>query len=203
MIQANYWDWNRAKVNARRTYEIAREHGKPIVVMEPLFGGKLASPDSPIAELLKKANPAVSVASWAIRFVGQLDGVFVNLSGMSALEQVVDNINTYKDFKPLSKDEMKIIKEAIKILESVPRIECTSCNYCKDCPADIPIPSLINLYNDHLIHKTTTNLAGSYNWMTGGRGKAKGCTECGHCEDICPQDLDIIDTMKRVSKLFD
>jgi len=203
MIQANYWDWNRAKVNARRTYEIAREHNKPIVVMEPLFGGKLASPDSPIADLFKKADPAASVASWAMRFIGQLEGVFVNLSGMSTFDQVADNVNTYKDFKPLDKDEMKLIKEAIKILEGVPRIECTSCNYCKDCPVNIPIPSLINLYNDHLIHKTTTNFSGAYNWMTGGKGKAKDCTECGHCEEICPQDLEIIDTMKKVSKLFD
>jgi hypothetical protein len=98
---------------------------------------------------------------------------------------------------------MKLIKEAIKILEGVPRIECTSCNYCKDCPVNIPIPSLINLYNDHLIHKTTTNLSGSYNWMTGGKGKAKDCTSCGHCEEICPQDLEIIDTIKKVSALFD
>jgi len=203
MPQLNYDDWDKPKVNAKRMYEIAREHNIPLVAMEPLLGGKLASTDSPIAPLMKKHNPEASIASWALRFIAQLEGIFVTLSGMSTLEQVTDNINTFADLKPLSKEEMDIIDESVKILRSVPRIECTSCNYCKDCPVNIPIPNLIHLYNDHLIHKTTTNFAGSYGWMTGGKGKAKDCTACAACEKICPQNLEIIDTMEKISKLFD
>jgi len=203
MPQLNYNDWDKPKVKARRIYEIAREHDVPLVAMEPLLGGKLASEDSPIAEIFHKANPNVSIASWALRFIAQLEGVFVTLSGMSTAEQMSDNVKTFTDIKPLSKDEMVLIENVIKALRSVPCIECTSCNYCKDCPVDIPIPNLIHLYNDHLIHKTTTNLDGSYGWMTGGRGKARDCTACGACEDICPQNLEIIDTIAKVSKLFD
>jgi len=203
MLQINYNDWDRPKVKAKRLHEIAREHGKPIVVMEPLLGGKLASSESPIAEWLHGKNPDASIASWALRYTAQLDGVFTTLSGMSTFEQAEDNIKTFADLKPLTTDEMKAVKEAVKILRGVPRIECTSCNYCKDCPANINIPSLINLYNDHLIHKTLTNLQGSYNWLTGGRGKAKDCTACKACEAACPQDLEIVDIMTKVSGFFD
>ena len=203
MLQINYWDWDNPKTQARRMYEIAREHNKPVIIMEPLLGGKLASDDSPITELMRKTNPGASIASWALRFVSQLDGVLTTLSGMSTYEQVADNIDTYTDLKPLSEDEMAIIGKSVEILKGVPRIDCTSCQYCKDCPMNIPISGLINLYNDHLIHKTLTNLAGGYVWVTSGRGKACDCTACGACEKICPQNLEIIDTIAKVSALFD
>ncbi|MCL2819795.1 MAG: aldo/keto reductase [Oscillospiraceae bacterium] len=203
MPQLNYDDWDKPKVQAKRIYEILREYNTPIVAMEPLLGGKLASTDSPIADIFKAVNPDASVASWALRFIAELEGIFVTLSGMSTYEQVTDNIKTFSDLKPLSNDEKSKIQEAVKALRAMPRIECTSCDYCKDCPENIPIPNLIHLYNDHLIHKTTTNFEGSYGWMTGGRGKAKDCTSCAACEKICPQNLEIIDTMKKVSKLFD
>ena len=203
MLQINYYDWDRPRVQSRLLHEISLKYNKPIVVMEPLLGGKLASGNSPIVEWLKSKNPDVSTASWALRYTAQLEGVFTTLSGMSTFEQAEDNIKTFTDLKPLSSDELESINKAIEILRGVPHIECTSCNYCKDCPSDINIPALINLYNDHLIHKTLTNLQGSYNWMTGGRGKAKDCTECKACEESCPQDLEIIDTMKKISVLFD
>jgi hypothetical protein len=203
MLQINYWDWDNHKTQARRMYEVAREHNTPVIVMEPLLGGKLASEESPITELMRKTTPGVSIASWALRFVSQLDGVLTALSGMSTYEQVADNIKTYADFKPLSEEEMAVIDEAIEVLKSVPHIDCTSCQYCKDCPMDIPISGLINLYNDHLIHKTLENLAGGYSWVTSGRGKACHCTACGACEKICPQNLEIIDTIAKVSILFD
>jgi len=202
-LQINYVDWDKPKVRARRLYEIACAHNIPVIVMEPLLGGKLASEDSPIAGLLREADPDASQASWALRFVAQLDGVFVTLSGMSSYEQLTDNIATYADLKPLTKDESAVIKKAVRILSGIPRIACTECNYCKNCPSKIHIPQLIELYNDYLVHKTMTNLDGSYNWMTEGSGKARDCTACGACEKICPQKLDIIDTMAKISKLFD
>ena len=202
-LQINYFDWDKPKILARRIYEIARNHNTPIIIMEPLLGGKLASEDSLIVELMRGANPNASLASWALRYVAELEGVFVNLSGMSNLEQVTDNIETYANFTPLTKDEQSVIDKAVGILRSVPRIDCTGCNYCKDCPSKIRIPQMINLYNDHLVHKTTTNFAHSYKWIIKDRGKAHDCTACGACEDICPQDIEIIDTLKKVSELFD
>jgi hypothetical protein len=202
-LQLNYLDWNKPNVNAHRLYEVARKHDVPIIVMEPLFGGKLASVDSPIAELMNKFNPNASLASWALRYVAQLEGVFVTLSGMSTYAQMTDNVATYKALKPLSEDEQSIINEAVNILTSVPCIECTGCDYCKDCPAKIRIPILIRIYNDYLVHKTTTNLDGTYDWITESSGKAQDCTACGICEAACPQKLEIIDTMTEISKLFD
>jgi len=198
-LQINYMDWDKPRVRARRLYEIACAHNVPVIVMEPLLGGKLASEDSPIAGLLREADPGASLASWALRFVAQLDGVFVTLSGMSNYEQLADNIATYADLKPLTKDESNVIKKAVKVLSAVPHIDCTECDYCKDCPSNIHISQLIELYNDYLVHKTMTNLDGSYSWMTEEGGKARDCTACGACEKICPQKLEIIDTMAKVS----
>jgi hypothetical protein len=202
-LQLNYLDWNKPNVQAHRLYEIARKHDVPVIVMEPLFGGKLASVDSPIAKPMKEFDPNASLASWALRYVAQLEGVFVTLSGMSTYEQMTDNVATYKALKPLSDEEQSIIDEAVRILNSVPCIECTGCDYCKDCPAKIRIPVLIRIYNDYLVHKTTTNLDGTYDWITETSGKARDCTACGICEKACPQKLDIIGTMKKISKLFD
>jgi predicted aldo/keto reductase-like oxidoreductase len=98
---------------------------------------------------------------------------------------------------------MATIDAAVKILRESPRVECTACNYCKDCPVNINIIGLINLYNDHSIHKTTTNLGGTYNFLTKNRGKAHECTACGVCETACPQGLPIIETIAKASKLFD
>ena len=203
MPQLNYYDWERPKVNAKKIYDNLRAFNMPTVAMEPLLGGKLASNDSPIVKILKGANPNASVASWAMRFMAQQEGIFVVLSGMSNTEQINDNINTFKNIQPLSKDEMAVIDEAVKALRAVPCIECTSCNYCKDCPAKIRIAMLIGLYNDYLIHKARDNMPGSYRWMTGGFGKAGDCTACGACEAACPQNLEIIEVMKKLSEMLD
>ena len=202
-LQINYFDWDNPKVQSRRLYETARAHNKPIIVMEPLLGGKLASTDSPAAELFFKADPGASPASWGLRFAAGLDGVIMVLSGMSSYEQMTDNIATFTNLSPLTEDERSIIDKAAGILRSVPRVGCTQCNYCKDCPSNIHIPMLIDIYNDFLIHKTMTNLDRFYYLATAGSGKALDCTACRACERICPQNLEIVDTMTNISKMFD
>jgi len=203
MLQLNYYDWERDGVHARELYEIAKRHNKPIVAMEPLLGGKLASEDSPIAELMKAKNPNASLASWGMRFIAPLENILTVTSGMSNIAQVEDNIKIYANMQPITDDEMAVIDEGVKALRAVPCIDCTSCEYCKECPAKIRIWLLISLFNDHLRHKTTTNLNGSYGWMTGGFGKAKDCTKCGICEKACPQNLPIIETIAKVSAICD
>ena len=203
-LQINYHDWDNPDINARRLYEIARKYNKPIIVMEPLLAGLLASNTSPIANHLRSANPNASIASWALRFVAQLDGVFVTLSGMSLLEQMTDNIATYADIKPLSKDEQLVIDKAVEIINSAQRIACTDCRYCvADCPSNINIPFLIEIYNNYLIHNTSTNLSHSYKWATMNTGKAGDCTACRACEDRCPQKIEIVDTLSKISALLE
>ena len=172
--------------------------------MEPLKGGMLTSDASPIASLLRGANPNASMASWALRFVAQLDGVFVTLSGMSAYEQMKDNISIYSGIKPLSNDEQAVLEKAVGIINSIPRIDCTACRYCvNDCPSKILIPMLLDIYNSYLIHQTTTNLDHGYKLWTRNAGKAGDCVACRVCEGICPQKLEIADTMTKISALLD
>ena len=203
-LQINYHDWNDPDVQSRRLYETVRKYDVPVIVMEPLLGGLLASENSPIASLLHGANPNVSMASWALRFVAMLDGVMVTLSGMSTLGQMIDNIATYADIKPLTADERALLEKAVGILNAVPRIACTDCRYCvKDCPSNIRIPGMIDIYNDYLVYKTEAKLAGSYRWTTMNSGKACDCTACRACEEICPQKLEIVDTLAKISAMFD
>jgi len=203
-LQINYSDWENQSINSRGLYETARKHHKPIVVMEPLKGGLLTSEASPIAELLHNANPDVSMASWALRYTAELEGVLVTLSGMSTFEQVADNIAIFTDIKPLSADEHAVLAKAVGIFNSVPRIECTSCRYCvRDCPAKISIPSLIGIYNNYLIHNPLNNLSRSYMIWTKNAGRARDCTACRVCEDSCPQHIEIVDALAKISGIFD
>ena len=203
-IQLNYLDWSDPETQSQRLYEISRKYDVPIIVMEPLRGGLLTSANSPIAALLRGADKNASMASWAMRYVAQLEGVLVILSGMSSLEQMTDNISTFADIKPLTADEKATIGKAVEILNSVPRINCTSCRYCvNDCPSKIQIPLLIDIYNDYTIHNTLTSLTRLYGIMSRIGGKASDCTACGTCSQICPQNLDIVEIMQKISSVFE
>lgn len=203
-LQINYLDWDNPQIMSRRLHEVARKHNIPIVIMEPVRGGLLASEASPVAKFLHSANPDVSIASWAMRFAAQQSGVLVTLSGMTSMEQMTDNIATFSDLKPLTADESAILDEAVKILNSVPRIDCTDCHYCvKGCPSNILIPKMIDLLNDSTVHKTLWSLSRLYGILTRRTGKASDCTACRACEEICPQKLDIVDAMAQVTTVFE
>ena len=203
-LQINYLDWDNPSIQSRKLYEIARKYDKPIVIMEPVKGGLLTGDTSPLAGLLRGANPNVSMASWALRYAAQLEGVLVTLSGMSTLEQLTDNIKTFADLKPLSDDEQAVLDKAAEILNAIPRIACTECRYCVEgCPSSIPIPKMIDIYNNYLVYNTIGNLGSEYKMWTRDGGKAGDCTSCSACEDICPQNLEIADTMEKISALFD
>ena len=203
-LQINYLDWENPKVQSRRLYETARKFDVPIIIMEPVKGGLLASEDSPIAEFLHKENPNASIASLALRFAAQLEGVAMTLSGMSAFDQLSDNIKTFKDFKPLSEAERAMAEKAVELINAEPRVACTGCGYCAgDCPAKIMIPNMIDTYNNYLIYKTTNNVEHPYRLWASNGGKAGDCTKCGLCEDICPQDIIVTEVLEKLSALFD
>ncbi|WP_405374963.1 aldo/keto reductase [Pseudobutyrivibrio sp.] len=203
-LQINYADWNNPDVQSRACYEVARKHGKSIVVMEPIKGGTLANPPKAVRDLLTSARPDLSVASWAIRFVASLDGIITVLSGMSTEEQMADNLSYMADFKPLSEDEKKVIKQAQDILDGIDSIPCTSCHYCTDgCPMRIPIPEIFSARNKQLIWEQKEAGQADYDKAVSNKGMASACIQCGQCEGVCPQHIDIINRLQDCAAAFE
>ena len=131
-------DWENPAVQSRRCYEVARKHGKPVTIMEPVKGGMLANPPESVLKILKAEEPESSAASWAIRFSAGLEGVITVLSGMSSVEQMKDNLSFMKDFAGLTEKERQTLKAAQEELSRIPLIPCTTCNYCaKVCPQPV------------------------------------------------------------------
>ena len=201
-LQINYADWENPGVASRECYEIARKHGVSITVMEPIKGGALANPIPAVQDIFKKADPAASFASWAIRYVASMEGIITVLSGMSNMAQMEDNLSYMRNFKPLSEAEQAVIEEAQKALSRDKSIPCTACHYCTDgCPMTIPIPEIFAVKNDEDRHKTWDGGNQKYRIATANRGKASDCIECGQCESACPQHLPIISLLKECRKM--
>ena len=204
-LQINYADWENPVIRSRECYEVAREFNKPVVIMEPVKGGMLASPPEAVAEIFRKADPSASLASWAIRFAASLDGVITVLSGMSSQEQMEDNLSYMEHFRKLSPEEQDVVKKAQEVLNSIPLIPCTNCNYCaKVCPQDIGISRIFNAMNLLTLYGNKTQAQRQYNNIRGifRKSTAEECIHCGQCEDVCPQHILIRDELERGKELF-
>ena len=203
-IQLNYADWDNPIVNSGKLYQILSERNIPIIVMEPCKGGKLANHDDECTEILKSVRPDKSIASWAFRFVGSLPGVTTILSGMSTEEQMEDNMNTFKNFEPLSDEEKAAIDKVIEAMFRVEQIGCTACRYCTDgCPMSISIPDIISAINTKRKFPGDMRPQFFYNGLVARTGKASDCIECGQCEGVCPQHLPIITILKEGVEKFE
>ncbi|MCC8042369.1 MAG: aldo/keto reductase [Oscillospiraceae bacterium] len=200
-LQINYLDWEDKGVQARRCYEVAIAHKTPIIIMEPIKGGALASVPEKAEAILKEAEPDMSTASWAMRFAASLEGVLTVLSGMSTIEQVKDNVSYMMELKPLTERENEAVMKCAEIIRSNIAIPCTACRYCTDeCPKDIPIPDYFTVYNDKeryaIQHWEAEN---KYKKISDGHGKASECISCGKCENHCPQHLPVRDYLKKIA----
>ncbi len=203
-LQVNYLDWESQWVRSRACYEMARRHGKPVIVMEPVKGGTLAKVPPAAEKLFKDHSPDMSPASWAIRFAASLPGVMMVLSGMSNLGQMEDNLSYMQDFKPLTEEEKALCFQAADMINGNIAIPCTGCSYCTEgCPQHIAIPQYFSLYNEDmredLKEKGWTINFSNYDMLAGQFGKASDCIGCGQCEGVCPQHLPIIDNLKKVA----
>ncbi len=196
-IQLNYMDWEMCR--AGEQYDVLTKLGIPISIMEPLKGGTLAKLTPEAANVFKKANADVSIASWGLRYAASLPNVQVVLSGMSSLEQIEDNLKTFSPFVPLSDTERDVIAEALSIFHKTGTVPCSGCRYCSPCPKGVDIPrnlALLNLLKGGL-SVFQTKLA--YDAMPP-QARAKSCVACGACLKKCPQQINIPSFMAQVAK---
>ena len=196
-LQLNYADWENPDVTSRENYEVARKHGKSIVVMEPVKGGALANPIPKVREIFRQANPDASFASWAIRYAASLEGIITVLSGMSNLEQMEDNLSYMKDFHPLNAAEQQAIRQAQEAINGVKSIPCTACHYCTaGCPKQIPIPEIFAARNQQLVWGQLQEGQAAYDKLAAQGNVASACIGCGQCERACPQQIKVIPRLK-------
>ena len=201
-LQLNYVDYFDPAVQAKLNQEVCIKHNKQIIVMEPVKGGSLVNLPVKAMDLLKE-NYHLSPASLAIRFSASQKNVFMVLSGMSNMAQMMDNVSFMKDFKPLDDKEYKLIDGITEIIKSMGLIPCTGCRYCVDgCPKHILIPDLFYLKNQKDSFKDW-GTEYYYKSFIKGKSKAGDCIKCGKCELSCPQKLPIRELLVKVSETFD
>ena len=203
-LQVNYLDWESPVVQSRRNMEVARKHGKPVVIMEPARGGRLADLPAAVAAPLLEARPDLSQASWAYRFCYNQPGVLTVLSGMSTPDQVRQNVAEWREHGgAFSPKEQKALDAACEVLASVPTVPCTNCRYCvKDCPQQIAIPEIMNLLNLEVQTENTEFAKQQYSWQAA-PGRASDSIQCGACEAMCPQSIDIIEQLGKAAEHFE
>ncbi len=197
-LQINYFDWSFG--TAKVEYEILEKHSIPIMVMEPVRGGRLASLTPETEAGLKQAHSDWSVASWALRFVQSLPQVQVILSGMSNLEQIQDNVATFSGEEGLSADDRLLLMKTAEDFRSQVQIPCTACRYCCDgCPARINIPEFLKVYNSFKVDDPGA-LGGLKKIASA--GQPGDCIGCGACTSHCPQSIDVPKLMRQLADVM-
>ena len=195
-IQLNYLDWTIYR--SRQQYGILTKLGIPVIVMEPLRGGALATLNPEAREVFKKSDPEASIASWAFRYAGSLPNVLCILSGMTMTEHLEDNIKTFTDFKPLTAKEQQVIKNALAAFQKSGLTLCTGCRYCMPCPVGVNIPENFKLYNGYKLSGNKNRFQRNYDKLKD-KQKASACVSCGLCTKKCPQKIDIPAILKQIA----
>ena len=197
-IQLNYMDTNFQQ--GIQGYYDALEKEIPVIIMEPLKGGKLANFNKKVSQLLVDYNPNVSTASWGFRYLFGLEGIKVILSGMNDMEQLDDNLKTFKNPKPLNQEEQKLIKTVESKLNEIFEVDCTQCRYCMPCPAGVDIPENFEIFNDYAMYQAVHNTKWNINLLKKRDALYDACIECGVCLSLCPQNIDIPNELKRMKE---
>ena len=218
-IQMNYSDWQNARgnnVNAEYLYAELEKRNIPVVIMEPLLGGRLSNVPNHISARLQEQEPERSVASWAFRFVGSYPGVLTALSGMTYEEHLQDNIRTYAPFVPLTDEQKQFLFETAELMLQYPTIPCNDCKYCMPCPYGLDIPAILLHYNkcvnegnlsrssqDENFRKARRAFLVGYDRAVEKERQADRCVGCKQCNEHCPQRIDIPRQMRRIDKYIE
>ena len=216
-IEMNYVDWEHAKapenVNADYLYEELAKRNIPATIMEPLLGGRLAKLPDAIAEKMKEREPQMSIASWAFRFCGSYPNILTVLSGMSSMDPLIENVETFSHFKPLNDEEKAFLMEMANLMEDYPTVPCNACSYCMPCPYGIDIPTIFRHYNDHVnsgeiaqsceqdhFQRLKRRYLVSYDRAVETVRQADHCIGCGQCRPKCPQSIDIPRALRHIDR---
>jgi len=219
-IEMNYMDWTHAdpsrNTNAKYLYEELDRREIPITVMEPLLGGRLANVPENVSNLMKTRNPDVSVASWAFRFVGSHPRVLTALSGMTNMSDLVDNVNTFSGFKPMTDEELEFMEQLAGLIAEYPMINCNNCQYCMPCPYGVDIPGVFLHYNAIVTEgklpvsqeqkeyrKLRKNYLTTYSKAIESLRQADHCAGCQQCLEHCPQSIDIPTELHRIDSYIE
>ncbi|MEL7649629.1 MAG: aldo/keto reductase [Sedimentibacter sp.] len=195
-LQINYWDWS--ENSADKAYEILEKNNISCFVMEPVRGGFLASFAPAAMKHLKDHSPEKSAASWALRWVADLPNVAITLSGMSNMEQLKDNIQTFTGLEVLKSDEINVIDKVVGELRKIKPVPCTGCRYCMECPFGVDIPGIFEIYNDYKKSENKSIALRSYFTFTPEKERADQCQKCGECISKCPQHISIPDELAKI-----
>ena len=202
-IQYNYFDENRQA--GKEGLQYAASKGIGVVIMEPLRGGCLTNKIPPaVRELWDSAEIKRTPAEWGLRWVFNHPEVSLVLSGMSAMPQLVENINTAEDAKAgsLNEEELALISKVQTKFEEILKVNCTGCAYCVPCPNNVDIPMNFSAYNDYYLFDDHQRPVMTYNRMIPENQRAFNCQECGECEEKCPQGIEIMNELKNVHSLL-
>lgn len=220
MIQLNYFDWENVQgysnVNSKYLYETLEKLKIPVMIMEPLLGGRLARPNHKAQVLMKQSDHEASYASWAFRFAGSLPEVVTVLSGMTFKEHLQDSLHTFAPFKPINDDERKMLVNVAATMLEFKSITCTACNYCMPCPYGIDIPGVFSHYNKCIDEGNFPDTASSDTYKKARKAflvsldrnvemlrQANHCIGCGKCLVKCPQRVRIPQEMEKIDKFVE
>ncbi len=198
-IQYNYADVNYQA--GQKGLKLASDKGLAVVVMEPLRGGRIAKnpPPDPVARLWAKSDRDWTPAAWAFHWLWDQPEVSTTLSGMNSMADVEENLASasHSAVGKLTDEDKALVAEVRKAYESLAPIPCTQCEYCLPCPNGVEIPRVFELYNDAAAYDAWGHAQWQYNNMMKAEARADQCIECGECEEVCPQNIEIIDWLAK------
>jgi len=210
IIRYHNWDFCQIQLNyidtdiqaGMKGYALAEQLGIPLVIMEPIKGGTLARLSEDMEAKFKQVHPEWSTSSWALRWVASLDNVKVILSGMSTMDHVTDNLNTFNNFEKLNFDEQSVVKEVADMIHTRKKNGCTGCNYCMPCPYGVNIPRNFRIWNDLGVFGDQKKAKTRYFTHCPPEQRSDMCQSCGACELLCPQSIPIIEDLRKMTEEF-